>query len=209
MRSRYRFCSHDSLLCSGPRTETAACQLVTCPTIPASTSTLQTSKPPRPTPVYGASPCECGCTYILHYSDTDNSREINIVSGDCHDLPLTWTVKVPPDHQMLLTVHNISFSCPGLQLNLRDGVEKTDTLLYTVHENTNVSVSVRSSDHVTRMELVTDERKVNTTLCFSVMHVSVVIQGKTFSVGRVQQILALKLYFCPAESVRAHTKADK
>lgn len=177
VRSRYRFCSDDSPLCSGPRTETATCELVSCPTPPASTSTLMSSLPPRPTPVYGASPCECGCTYILHYSDTDSSREINIVSGDCHHLPLTWTVKVPADHQMLLTVQNISFSCPGLQLNLRDGVERTDTLLYTVHEDTNVSVSVRSSHHVARLELVADTRNLNTSLCFAVMHVSVVIQG--------------------------------
>ena len=99
------------------------------------------------------------------------------MSGDCHHLPLTWTVKVPADHQMLLTVQNISFSCPGLQLNLRDGVERTDTLLYTVHEDTNVSVSVRSSHHVARLELVADTRNINTTLCFAVMHVSVVIQG--------------------------------
>ena len=99
------------------------------------------------------------------------------MSGDCQVLPLTWTVKVPENHQMLLTVHNISFSCPSLQLNLRDGVGRRDTLLYTVHVDTNVSVSVRSSDHVARLELVADTRWTNTTVCYAVMHLSVLIEG--------------------------------
>ena len=180
MRSRYRFCSDSSPLCQGPRLETATCGvgLTRCPTLPPSTTTRLTPLPPRPTPVYGASPCECGCTYILHYaSDTDNTRDINIVSGDCQVLPLTWTIKVPVDHQMLLTVHNISFSCPSLQLNVRDGVGRRDTLLYTVHMDTNVSVSVRSSEHVARLELVADTRWTNTTVCYAVIHLSVIIEG--------------------------------
>ena len=182
MRSRYRFCSLNSPLCSGPRLETASCEEEPslCPSLPPSTTTSLTPLPPRPTPVYGTSPCECGCTYILHYAaDTDNTRDINIVSGDCQVLPLTWTVKVPPDHQMLLTVQNISFSCPSLQLNIRDGVERRDTLLYTVAVDTNVSVSVRSSDHVARLELVADTRWTNTTVCYAVIHLSVLIEGKT------------------------------
>ena len=184
MRSRYRFCSLNSPLCSGPRLETASCEEEPslCPSLPPSTTTSLTPLPPRPTPVYGTSPCECGCTYILHYAaDTDNTRDINIVSGDCQLLPLTWTVKVPPDHQMLLTVQNISFSCPSLQLNIRDGVERRDTLLYTVAVDTNVSVSVRSSDHVARLELVTDTRWTNTTICYALMHLSVVIEGNRLS----------------------------
>ena len=182
MRSRYRFCSDSSPLCQGPRLETATCGvgLTRCPTVPPSTTTRLTPLPPRPTPVYGTSPCECGCTYILHYaSDTDNTRDINIVSGDCQVLPLTWTVKVPVDHQMLLTVHNISFSCPSLQLNVRDGVGRRDTLLYTVHMDTNVSVSVRSSEHVARLELVADTRWTNTTVCYAVIHLSVIIEGNS------------------------------
>ena len=101
------------------------------------------------------------------------------MSGDCQVLPLTWTVKVPENHQMLLTVHNISFSCPSLQLNLRDGVGRRDTLLYTIHVDTNVSVSVRSSDHVARLELVADTRWTNTTVCYAVMHLSVLIEGNS------------------------------
>ena len=145
------------------------------------------------------------------------------MSGDCQVLPLTWTVKVPPDHQMLLTVQNISFSCPSLQLNIRDGVGRRDTLLYTVHVDTNVSVSVRSSDHVARLELVADTRWTNTTVCYAVMHLSVVIEGKTVSKvtwSLKQSLLARNLgikkyiFLSPCQFVvlllpPGHTKADK
>lgn len=134
--------------------------------------------PARPTPVYGASPCECGCTYILHHSGQDDtSRDINIVSGDCQELPLTWTLKVPEHKQMLVNVHNISLSCPDMQLNIRDGVDTRDILLFTIHESTNVSVAVRTTSHVSRLELVSLSRHVNTSLCYAVIHIGVTIKG--------------------------------
>ena len=79
---------------------------------------------------------------------------------------------------MLLDVANVSFSCPELQLNIRDGVEDRDTLLYTLHVDTNVSVAVRSSGHVSRLELVSDTRGLNSSSCFAVLHLGVIIKGK-------------------------------
>ena len=73
---------------------------------------------------------------------------------------------------------NVSFSCPGLQLNIRDGVRAQDTLLYTLREDTRVTVAVRSSRHVARLELVADTRDLNTSHCYAVMHVSVLIEGE-------------------------------
>ena len=78
---------------------------------------------------------------------------------------------------MIVNVQNVSFTCPGLQLNIRDGVEARDTLLYTIHVNTNVSVSVRTSRHVSRLELVSDTWNMNTSLCYAVMHIGVIIKG--------------------------------
>ena len=89
----------------GPRVESAPCSLPACPSTPSPSQlpSSELSGPPlaRPTPVYGASPCGCGCTYILHTADMtsslqrgDTSRDINIVSGDCHGFPVTWTLKV-------------------------------------------------------------------------------------------------------------------
>ena len=78
---------------------------------------------------------------------------------------------------MIVNVQNVSFTCPGLQLNIRDGVEARDTLLYTIHEDTNVSVSVRTSGHVSRLELVSDTWNMNSSLCYAVMHVGVIIKG--------------------------------
>ena len=120
----------------------------------------------------------------------DSARDINIVSGDCHVFPLTWTVKVPESNQMLLSVHNVSFTCPGLQLNIRDGVDNIDTLLYTIHEDTNVSVSVRTSTHVSRLELVSDTRNMNSSTCYAVMHISVLTRGNYlfYSLERVRSI---------------------
>ena len=86
-------------------------------------------------------------------------------------------IQVPSHRQMIVNIQNVSFTCPGLQLNIRDGVETRDTLLYTIHVDTNVSVSVRSSDHVARLELVADTRWTNTTVCYAVMHLSVLIEG--------------------------------
>ena len=200
-RTRYRFCSDDSFNCQvqifleflsqfnydllqGSRVESASCSESSCPSTspPVTLTTEIKTSAPRPTPVYGASPCECGCTYILHTSsqpgDTSSVRDINIVSGDCHVFPVTWTVKVPEHRQMLLDVANVSFSCPELQLNIRDGVEDRDTLLYTIHVDTNVSVAVRSSGHVSRLELVSDTRGLNSSSCFAVLHLGVIIKGK-------------------------------
>ena len=78
----------------------------------------------------------------------------------------------------LVSVANVSFSCPGLQLNIRDGVRPQDTLLYTLREDTRVTVAVRSSRHVARLELVADTRDLNTSHCYAVMHVSVLIEGE-------------------------------
>ena len=78
----------------------------------------------------------------------------------------------------LVSVANVSFSCPGLQLNIRDGVRAQDTLLYTLREDTRVTVAVRSSRHVARLELVADTRDLNTSHCYAVMHVSVLIEGE-------------------------------
>ena len=86
-------------------------------------------------------------------------------------------IQVPSHRQMIVNVQNVSFTCPGLQLNIRDGVETRDTLLYTIHVDTNVSVSVRTSGHVSRLELVSDSRSMNSSLCFAVMHVGVIIKG--------------------------------
>ena len=77
-----------------------------------------------------------------------------------------------------MSVANVSFSCPGLQLNIRDGVRAQDTLLYTLREDTRVTVAVRSSRHVARLELVADTRDLNTSHCYAVMHVSVLIEGE-------------------------------
>ena len=85
--------------------------------------------------------------------------------------------QVPSNRQMIVNVQNVSFTCPGLQLNIRDGVEARDTLLYTIHEDTNVSVSVRTSGHVSRLELVSDTWNMNSSLCYAVMHVGVIIKG--------------------------------
>ena len=85
--------------------------------------------------------------------------------------------QVPSDRQMIVNVQNVSFTCPGLQLNIRDGVETRDTLLYTIHVDTNVSVSVRTSGHVSRLELVSDTWNMNSSLCYAVMHVGVIIKG--------------------------------
>ena len=185
--------------------ESAPCSLPACPATPSPSQVVSSAESPatplpRPTPVYGASPCGCGCTYILHTADTvssltseDTSRDINIVSGDCHVFPVTWTLKVlsrgsnyyvnhssfqvPTNRQMIVNVQNVSFTCPGLQLNIRDGVEARDTLLYTIHVDTNVSVSVRTSGHVSRLELVSDTWNMNTSLCYAVMHIGVIIKG--------------------------------
>ena len=90
----------------GPRVESAPCSLPACPATPSPSQVVSSAESPatplpRPTPVYGASPCGCGCTYILHTADSasspasgDTSRDINIVSGDCHVFPVTWTLKV-------------------------------------------------------------------------------------------------------------------
>ena len=78
----------------------------------------------------------------------------------------------------MVSVANVSFSCPGLQLNIRDGVGAQDTLLYTLREDTRVTVAVRSSRHVARLELVADTRDLNTSHCYAVMHVSVLIEGE-------------------------------
>ena len=105
-------------------------------------------------------------------------RDINIVSGDCQELPLTWTLKVPEHKQMLVNVANITLSCPDMQLNIRDGVDTRDILLFTIHESTNVSVAVRSTSHVSRLELVSLSRQVNTSLCYAVIHLGVTIKGR-------------------------------
>ena len=94
-----------------------------------------------------------------------------------------------------MSVANVSFSCPGLQLNIRDGVRAQDTLLYTLREDTRVTVAVRSSRHVARLELVAETRDLNTSHCYAVMHVSVLIEGEHItpslftaaSIPRVQQ----------------------
>ena len=78
---------------------------------------------------------------------------------------------------MIVNVQKVSFTCSGLQLNIRDGVEARDTLLYTIHVDTNVSVSVRTSGHVSRLELVSDTWNMNTSLCYAVMHIGVIIKG--------------------------------
>ena len=102
---------------------------------------------------------------------------------------------------MIVNVQNVSFTCPGLQLNIRDGVEARDTLLYTIHEDTNVSVSVRTSGHVSRLELVSDTWNMNTSLCYAVMHVGVIIKGTFIAHSfdwsgccQVPRILALSLF---------------
>ena len=93
----------------------------------------------------------------------------------------------------LVSVANVSFSCPGLQLNIRDGVRAQDTLLYTLREDTRVTVAVRSSRHVARLELVADTRDLNTSHCYAVIHVSVLIEGElTFTIFTAASILRVQ-----------------
>ena len=134
----------------------------------------------RPTPVYGASPCACGCTYILHsHSDDHNhSRHINLVSGVCAGLPLTWTVKVPDNHQLILTLANISFSCPSLYLNIRDGVQPLDNVLYQVMDSTNITTRMKASKNMVRLELEEDNLGTNLNSCYVVLHMMVNHGGK-------------------------------
>ena len=88
---------------------------------------------------------------------------------------------------MVLSVHNVSFTCPGLQLNIRDGIDDVDMLLYTIHVNTNVSVSVRTSEPVARLELVSDTWNLNTSTCYAIMHVAVLVKGKISVGSRIAQ----------------------
>ena len=112
--SNRRFCTRDTFYCRGARVDTAACGgPAPCATAPptALTSPQQEPRPPaRPTPVYGSAPCECGCTYLLHTAAPGPgpapAREINIVSGDCSLLPITWTIKVPEDRRQGLQTFN-------------------------------------------------------------------------------------------------------
>ena len=91
------------------------------------------------------------------------------------------------DQQMVLSVQNVSFTCPGLQLNIRDGIDDADMLLYTIHVNTNVSVSVRTSEPVARLELVSDTWNLNTSTCYAIMHVAVLVKGRISVGSRIAQ----------------------
>ena len=107
----------------------------------------------------------------------------------------------------LVSVANVSFSCPGLQLNIRDGVRAQDTLLYTLREDTRVTVAVRSSRHVARLELVADTRDLNTSHCYAVIHVSVLIEGElTFT---IYSCLNTQSAACTTHSCGRVTKVDR
>ena len=148
---------------------------------PGTTSDLTTiTHTARPTPVYGASPCACGCTYILHSNNDhhNHSRHINLVSGVCSGLPVTWTVKVPDNHQIILTLANISFSCPSLYLNIRDGVHPMDIVLYQVMDSTNNTTRMKASKNIVRLELEEDNLGTNLDSCYVVLHMVVDHGGK-------------------------------
>ena len=107
----------------------------------------------------------------------------------------------------MVSVANVSFSCPGLQLNIRDGVRAQDTLLYTLREDTRVTVAVRSSRHVARLELVADTRDLNTSHCYAVMHVSVLIEGE--HTGTTHSCLNTQSAAQTTHSCGRVTKVDK
>ena len=102
---------------------------------------------------------------------------------------------------------NVSFSCPGLQLNIRDGVRAQDTLLYTLREDTRVTVAVRSSRHVARLELVAETRDLNTSHCYAVMHVSVLIEGEL--TVTTHSCLNTQSAACTTHSCDSVTKVDR
>ena len=165
----------------GPRVEFRQCLVSKCPGTTSNLMSYYTTPPtPRPTPVYGASPCACGCTYILHSNSEqhNHSRHINIVSGVCPGLPVSWTVKVPDNHEILLSLANISFSCPSLYMNIRDGVHPTDIVLYQVMDSTNNSVKVKASNNILRLELEEDFHGTNLSHCYVVLHMVVHHGGK-------------------------------
>ena len=179
-RSRYRFCSSRS--CPGSRLQTEDCKVAACP--PRSTSdpvSALSPAPARPTPEYGASPCECGCTYILAHS-TAATRDLSIVSGSC-PLPLTWTLRVSPDRTLLLNLTRLSLSCPELRLLVRNGVAASAPLLASLQAGSGAGPVVHTSGHTARLELSAADPAINTTACWLALGLTVDSLGSTFALS--------------------------
>jgi hypothetical protein len=66
-------------------------------------------------------------------------------------------VKVPSRHQMILTLCNMSFSCPSQHLNIRDEILPTDTILYQVMSKTSLPARIQPSSSILRLELRADQ----------------------------------------------------
>ena len=98
-------------------------------------------------------------------------------SGDCSILPVTWTIQVPAGDQILLTLSHVYQSCPSTHLDIRDGVDEDNILLYQVRGNTNNTVSLASNINVVRLELRSDRRETNMTQCFAQFLASVTHTG--------------------------------
>ena len=82
-------------------------------------------------------------------------------------------MKVPQDHQLNLTLSNISFSCPSLYLNMRDGVEPTDTILYQAMATTNTSAGLQATKNILRLELEEDQPGTDLDSCYAVLYFTV------------------------------------
>ena len=80
---------------------------------------------------------------------------------------------------MILTLTNVSFSCPSLHLSIRDGVLPTDTILYQVRSTTNTSTGVQSSRDTLRIELQEDYPDTNLTSCYAVLYLMVKHGGES------------------------------
>ena len=101
----------------------------------------------------------------------------SLLAGICSTLPISWTVKVPSRHQMLLTLSNMSFSCPSLHLNIRNGLLPTDTILYQVMSKTILPARIQSSSSILRLELQADQPYTDLHTCYVVIHFTATLTG--------------------------------
>jgi len=130
----------------------------------------------------------------MHSSREDKkdiaSRNIDIVSGICPGLPISWTMKVPSMQQMILTLSNVSLSCSSLHLNIRDGLLPTDTIIYQVITTSAVSVKIQSSSNILHLELLTEDPSTNLTSCYAALYIR--IQHGGYSPDHPQQASFLR-----------------
>ena len=78
---------------------------------------------------------------------------------------------------MLLTLSNMSFSCPSLHLNIRDGLLPTDTILYQVMSKTILPARIQSSSSILRIELQADQPDTDLHSCYVVIHFTATLTG--------------------------------